>query len=141
MDGEIKKTNLVEKKEKEEKEEKEEAFVDPTGATLLSSSSEDLNETTCTEEGTCLAPTADEVAAALAQAAEKKEAEAAAAAAAVTSGDKTAPVVVSKRTAAYVTEEDWTHMQSYTEPQHLSLHTSQLSGVRTGIRSQSSVVH
>jgi hypothetical protein len=139
VDGEIKKTNLLEKKEKEEKEE---VSVDPTGATLLSSSSEDLIENTCTEEGTCLAPTADEVAAALAQAAEKKEAAAAAAAAAaVASGDKTAPVVVSKRSAAYVTEEDWTHMQSYTEPQHLSLHTSQLSGVRTGVRSQSSFVH
>ena len=34
-----------------------------------------------------------------------------------------------KRPAASVTEEDWSHMQSYTEPLHLSLHTSQLSGV------------
>jgi hypothetical protein len=113
----------VEKKLKSEKEEEgdeeDEVFVDPTGATLLHSSSEDL---TCDAEGTCLAPTPEEVVAALALAAAK-------------SGDKAVPAVAPKRPAAHVTEEDWSHMQSYTEPQHLSLHASQLSGVRTGVLS------
>jgi hypothetical protein len=109
----------VEYKLKAEKEEEEEVFVDPTGATLLHSSSEDL---TCDAEGTCLAPTPEEVVAALALAAAK-------------SGDKAVPAVAPKRPAAHVTEEDWSHMQSYIEPQHLSLHTSQLSGVRTGVLS------
>jgi hypothetical protein len=114
------------KAEEQKEVEKEEAFVDPTGATLLHSSSEDL---TCDTEGTCLAPTPAEVAAALALAA------------AARSGEKTVHAVAPQRPAAHVTEEDWSHMQSYTEPQHLSLHTSQLSGVRTAVRLQSNVSH
>jgi hypothetical protein len=96
--------------------------VDPVDTvdaiTPQSSSVTDIDEE-CAGSGTCPALSNIEI----------PEQVAAVAAAAVE------PVAVKGQAVHRITEQDWTHMQDYTDPLHLSVHTTQLPEVRYDVNS------
>jgi hypothetical protein len=95
--------------------EKSDHAVDPVDTiTEQSSSVSDIDEE-CAGSGTCPALSSSEI--------PEQVAAAAAAAAAVE------PVAVKGQAVHRITEQDWTHMQDYTDPLHLSVHTTQLPEV------------
>ena len=94
-------------------------------ATSLSSIVTDSGEP-CAGNGTCPAPTSSD------SDSEVRVLASAEIAAAVVGGAVGAvePTDAKVQTINRITEGDWTHMQDYTDPLHLSIHTSQLSEVR-----------
>lgn len=96
-------------------------------ATSLSSIVTDSGEP-CAGNGTCPAPTnsdSDSEVRGLASAETAAEGEAA-----VVGAVAVEPTAAKVQTINRISEGDWTHMQDYTDPLHLSIHTSQLSEVR-----------
>ena len=99
-------------------------------ATSLSSTGTDSGEP-CAGNGTCPAPTdsdSDSEVRGLASAETETEVEVAVVEA-VKEVEAVEPAAAKEQTINRISEGDWTHMQDYTDPLHLSIHTSQLSEV------------
>lgn len=97
-------------------------------ATSLTSTVTDSGEP-CAGNGTCPAPTnsdsdTDSEVRGLASAETETETEVE-----VAVVEAVEPIAAKEQTINRITEGDWTHMQDYADPIHLSIHTSQLSEV------------